>query len=125
VRVIEVDPRVRDLLVLYLQQSGKRERCHELHTPLNAIIGFSEVLSEGMFCEINEKQTEYLQDILESIPRRVNSGEIVAIIGPNGAASQRCSRRSASCSSTRRGSFSFRQRYRVPRDIHTRAGAIL
>ncbi len=39
---------------------------HELRTPLNAIIGFSEVLAQGMFGEINEKQTEYLQDILES-----------------------------------------------------------
>jgi len=39
---------------------------HELRTPLNAIIGFSEVLSERMFGEINEKQAEYLTDILES-----------------------------------------------------------
>ncbi len=39
---------------------------HELRTPLNAIIGFSEILAEKMFGEINEKQTEYLQDILES-----------------------------------------------------------
>src|SRR5436189_4750128 len=39
---------------------------HELRTPLNAIIGFSEVLAEGMFGDVNEKQTEYLQDILES-----------------------------------------------------------
>jgi signal transduction histidine kinase len=39
---------------------------HELRTPLNAIIGFSEVLVQGMFGDINEKQTEYLQDILES-----------------------------------------------------------
>jgi signal transduction histidine kinase len=39
---------------------------HELRTPLNAIIGFSEVLAQGMFGEINEKQTEYLEDILES-----------------------------------------------------------
>ena len=39
---------------------------HELRTPLNAIIGFSEVLAEGMFGDINEKQTEYLGDILES-----------------------------------------------------------
>jgi PAS domain S-box-containing protein len=39
---------------------------HELRTPLNAIIGFSEVLSEKMFGEVNEKQAEYLADILES-----------------------------------------------------------
>jgi signal transduction histidine kinase len=39
---------------------------HELRTPLNAIIGFSEVLSERMFGDINDKQSEYLHDILES-----------------------------------------------------------
>jgi signal transduction histidine kinase len=39
---------------------------HELRTPLNAVIGFSEVLAEGMFGEVNERQTEYLRDILES-----------------------------------------------------------
>ena len=39
---------------------------HELRTPLNAIIGFSEILAEKMFGDINAKQTEYLQDILES-----------------------------------------------------------
>jgi GAF domain-containing protein len=39
---------------------------HELRTPLNAIIGFSEVLTERMFGEVNEKQAEYLQDILSS-----------------------------------------------------------
>ncbi len=39
---------------------------HELRTPLNAIIGFSEVLAERMFGEINDKQAEYLNDILES-----------------------------------------------------------
>ncbi len=39
---------------------------HELRTPLNAILGFSEVLSERMFGEINDKQAEYLSDILES-----------------------------------------------------------
>ena len=39
---------------------------HELRTPLNAIIGFSEVLDERMFGELNEKQAEYLQDILAS-----------------------------------------------------------
>ncbi|HET7096525.1 MAG TPA: GAF domain-containing protein, partial [Casimicrobiaceae bacterium] len=39
---------------------------HELRTPLNAIIGFSEVLYERMFGEVNEKQAEYLADILDS-----------------------------------------------------------
>ena len=39
---------------------------HELRTPLNAIIGFSEVLSEQMFGTVNDKQAEYLRDILES-----------------------------------------------------------
>jgi signal transduction histidine kinase len=39
---------------------------HELRTPLNAIIGFSEVLADRMFGDVNEKQAEYLHDILES-----------------------------------------------------------
>jgi signal transduction histidine kinase len=39
---------------------------HELRTPLNAVIGFSEVLLERMFGEINDKQQEYLEDILSS-----------------------------------------------------------
>jgi signal transduction histidine kinase len=39
---------------------------HELRTPLNAIIGFSQVLRERMFGDINEKQEEYLDDILSS-----------------------------------------------------------
>jgi signal transduction histidine kinase len=39
---------------------------HELRTPLNAIIGFSEVLSERMFGELNEKQADYIGDILQS-----------------------------------------------------------
>ena len=39
---------------------------HELRTPLNAIIGFSEVLLERMFGEVNDKQEDYLKDILSS-----------------------------------------------------------
>ena len=36
---------------------------HELRTPLNAVIGFSEALIDQMFGELNDKQTEYLNDI--------------------------------------------------------------
>jgi signal transduction histidine kinase len=39
---------------------------HELRTPLNAIIGFSQVLREEMFGTVNEKQAEYLEDIVSS-----------------------------------------------------------
>jgi signal transduction histidine kinase len=39
---------------------------HELRTPLNAVIGFTQVLSEKLFGEVNEKQEEYLEDILSS-----------------------------------------------------------
>jgi signal transduction histidine kinase len=39
---------------------------HELRTPLNAIIGFSQVLREKLFGDVNEKQEEYLEDILSS-----------------------------------------------------------
>ncbi len=39
---------------------------HELRTPLNAIIGFSQVLLEQYFGKLNEKQTEYVTDVLES-----------------------------------------------------------
>jgi signal transduction histidine kinase len=35
---------------------------HELRTPLNSIIGFSEVLKDKMFGELNPKQAEYVQD---------------------------------------------------------------
>jgi signal transduction histidine kinase len=39
---------------------------HELRTPLNAVIGFSEVLLDRMFGDLNDKQTEYLHDIMGS-----------------------------------------------------------
>jgi len=39
---------------------------HELRTPLNAVIGFSEVLQDQMFGQINEKQKEYVGNILTS-----------------------------------------------------------
>src|SRR2546425_9595169 len=39
---------------------------HELRTPLNSMIGFSEVLADRLFGELNEKQEEYLKDIYAS-----------------------------------------------------------
>jgi PAS domain S-box-containing protein len=39
---------------------------HELRTPLNAVIGFSDMLLEKMFGDLNQKQYEYVQDILSS-----------------------------------------------------------
>jgi signal transduction histidine kinase len=39
---------------------------HELRTPLNHIIGFTELLLDGDFGELNELQTEYLGDVLKS-----------------------------------------------------------
>ena len=47
---------------------------HELRTPLNAISGFSQVLRKQLFGEINEKQAEYLDDIL------VSSHHLLALI---------------------------------------------
>jgi PAS domain S-box-containing protein len=39
---------------------------HELRTPLNHIIGFTELLSERHFGELNATQADYLGDILQS-----------------------------------------------------------
>jgi signal transduction histidine kinase len=39
---------------------------HEFRTPLNAIIGFSEVLEDKTFGDLNEKQVKYVRNILNS-----------------------------------------------------------
>ena len=39
---------------------------HDLRTPLNAIIGFSEVLQTELFGPLNEKQKEYVADVVSS-----------------------------------------------------------
>ncbi|OHD57035.1 MAG: hypothetical protein A2Y33_08900 [Spirochaetes bacterium GWF1_51_8] len=39
---------------------------HELRTPLNSVIGFSEVLQDRLFGELNDKQKEYLSYIEKS-----------------------------------------------------------
>jgi signal transduction histidine kinase len=39
---------------------------HELRTPLNSIIGFSEVIRDGMAGTVTDEQKQYLKDIWES-----------------------------------------------------------
>ncbi len=39
---------------------------HELRTPLNSVIGFSEILQDQLFGTLNDKQKEYINDILSS-----------------------------------------------------------
>ncbi len=39
---------------------------HELRTPLNGVIGFAELLRDGVAGELNEQQEEFLDDILTS-----------------------------------------------------------
>jgi GAF domain-containing protein len=63
----EIEDKSRQLAIASQHKSEfLANMSHELRTPLNAIIGFSEVLSQRMFGEINDKQAEYLGDILES-----------------------------------------------------------
>jgi signal transduction histidine kinase len=63
----ELDDKSRELEAVSRHKSEfLANMSHELRTPLNAIIGFSQVLRERMFGEVNEKQEEYLDDILSS-----------------------------------------------------------
>ncbi len=39
---------------------------HELRTPLNAVLGFSQVLQEQYYGKLNQKQSEYVKNILDS-----------------------------------------------------------
>ena len=47
---------------------------HELRTPLNHIIGFTELVVDKNFGELNEVQQEYLEDVLHS------SGHLLSLI---------------------------------------------
>jgi two-component system, NtrC family, sensor kinase len=63
----ELDDKSRELEAVSRHKSEfLANMSHELRTPLNAIIGFSEVLAEQLFGEVNEKQAEYLDDIISS-----------------------------------------------------------
>ncbi|SFM29056.1 PAS domain S-box protein [Methanolobus profundi] len=39
---------------------------HELRTPLNSVIGFSQVLNDKLFGDLNERQVQYVSNILTS-----------------------------------------------------------
>jgi signal transduction histidine kinase/HAMP domain-containing protein len=64
----EIEEKTRELEVANRHKSEfLANMSHELRTPLNAVIGFSEVLLDRtMFGDINDKQEEYLNDILSS-----------------------------------------------------------
>jgi two-component system, NtrC family, sensor kinase len=63
----ELDEKTRELEAASHHKSEfLANMSHELRTPLNAISGFSQVLRKQLFGEINEKQAEYLDDILSS-----------------------------------------------------------
>ncbi|HWR58411.1 MAG TPA: HAMP domain-containing sensor histidine kinase [Thermodesulfovibrionales bacterium] len=74
----ELDAKVRDRTakleeaILLAESSDKAKSefisnmSHELKTPLNAIIGFSEAMLGGIYGPINERHREYLNDILTS-----------------------------------------------------------
>ena len=63
----ELDEKTRELEAASRHKSEfLANMSHELRTPLNAISGFSQVLRKELFGEINEKQAEYLDDILAS-----------------------------------------------------------
>ena len=63
----ELDEKTRELEAASRHKSEfLANMSHELRTPLNAISGFSQVLRKQLFGEINEKQAEYLDDILAS-----------------------------------------------------------
>ena len=63
----DLDEKTRELeAVSHHKSEFLASMSHELRTPLNAISGFSQVLRKELFGEINDKQAEYLDDILAS-----------------------------------------------------------
>jgi signal transduction histidine kinase len=69
-----VDERTRQLAETVVEANAANQAksdflasmSHELRTPLNAVIGFSQVLDEQIFGSLNQKQAEYVTNILSS-----------------------------------------------------------
>lgn len=74
IEITEVRKRERELIKAKLEaEQASRAKSeflanmsHELRTPLNSVIGFSEVLSEQIFGELNEKQLRYMGNVSRS-----------------------------------------------------------
>ncbi len=63
----ELEAKTRELEVASRHKSEfLANMSHELRTPLNSVIGFSDVLLQQMFGQLNEKQTEYVRDVRAS-----------------------------------------------------------
>ena len=63
----ELEDKTRQLEVVSRHKSEfLANMSHELRTPLNSVIGFSDVLLDRMFGELNERQEEYIGDIRDS-----------------------------------------------------------
>jgi len=90
-----LDEKSRELEAASLHKSEfLANMSHELRTPLNAVIGFSQALREQLFGEVNEKQEEYLDDILSSANHllalindvldlsKVEAGQVVLEVAP-------------------------------------------
>jgi signal transduction histidine kinase len=69
---LEVQQRVLKSMSAQLMQASHLKyefivnMSHALRTPLNVIIGFSEMLQDGLVGELNEKQGKYVENIRES-----------------------------------------------------------
>ncbi|HID55696.1 TPA: HAMP domain-containing protein, partial [Candidatus Poribacteria bacterium] len=66
-RQVEIERKNRELLQAQkMKDQFMANMSHELRTPLNSIIGFADLLKEKIIGTLNEKQLQYVQNILQS-----------------------------------------------------------